>query len=121
MRQKVPKRQTMFEDHPNWPVTSTQGESVMRFDTTTFFTLSPSAFLTTLHSSSKSATSLSRWVFRLLEFQSLFRHTNELNALELLQLSNGVFVNWADEGILEAFSLQDFKERRVLQQLVIPQ
>ena len=101
MRQKVGKRQTTFEDLPNRPVTSTIGESVMRFDTTAkrivdhlALFIEVSHFLVSLR----------------------FRHTNELIALELLQLGDRVFVNWADEEILEAFSLQDFKERRILQQ-----
>ena len=79
----------------------------------------PSTSLTTLHSSSKSTASLVSLrllLFRLLELESLSRHTNELLALELLQLCDGVFVHWIDrEENLEAFSLQNFKEQRVLQ------
>lgn len=48
----------MLEDHPNWPVTRTQGESVMRFETTTFSTLSPRFSLMAAQRPSNLATSL---------------------------------------------------------------
>jgi hypothetical protein len=53
----------MLEDQPNWPVTRTQGDSVMRFETTTFSTLSPSVSLIEAQRSSNDLASSSRWAF----------------------------------------------------------
>jgi len=54
---------SMFADQPYSPVTSTQGESVMRFETTTFSTLSPSTSLISLQRPSKACFSSSKAFF----------------------------------------------------------
>jgi len=51
----------------------------------------------------------------LLELESLLGHTDELLAVELLELSDGVLVDGVDkEQDLEALLLEDLQERRVL-------
>ena len=78
----------MFDDQPNWPVTRTQGDSVMRFETTTFSTLSPSVSLIEAQRSSNDFASSSRWAFSSsdssssrpsLETQTSLRPSNSLS------------------------------------------
>lgn len=54
---------SMLDDQPNWPVTRTQGDWLIRLDTTTFSTLSPRLSFMTLHRSSKALVSASRAAF----------------------------------------------------------
>lgn len=50
---------SMLDDQPNWPVTKTHGESEIRFEMTTFSTLSPKFSLIAAQRPSYSLTSLS--------------------------------------------------------------
>jgi hypothetical protein len=57
------KPNALFDDQPNWPVVRTAGDSAMRFETTTFSTLSPSVSFITLVRSSNCLDSSSRCFF----------------------------------------------------------
>lgn len=82
------------------------GESTTRCDTITFSTLSPSASLTILQSSSYDLAS-SHAFFGPLELETLLRHAHERVAVKVLELRDGVLVNRVDEvQDLEAFLLE---------------
>ena len=73
-------------------LTSTHRESVIRFETTAFSTCILDSFAQVLELFSLFLASL-LLVLHLLELETLLAHTDELLTIELLKLSDGLFVN----------------------------
>ena len=127
----------LLEDHPNCPVTRTQGESAIRLEIQTFSTISQRTISnqTTRRLKSKKLTlvtenvldgsskilellslslSGSLLLISLLQLESILGNANELLVLEFLELSSSVFVDRVDhEEDLEVLLLEDLEEGRV--------
>ena len=84
------------------------------FETTTFSTLSPSAFFIALLERFGLFLASLLLVLRLLELETLLAQTDELLTIELLKLNDGILVNGINQQeSLEALLLEYLEEWRV--------